>query len=717
MKSQLESVAILKEQEIRNWMDHLKHTVIWLAENRETIYDANSMKVNTVGSPEYLRGRDSLVSEFRRIKDIGHFSSILFLDGKSGKIMASSDAFWEEQFKENEQYFIKGREGTYVSDIYFSLTLGKPTMVISAPVKDNNGKLLGVLVYHANLEYLSEIMLERSGLGDTGETFLVNSSNLLITNTVFEPEGAFKKWIFGQGAKWALEGKNGVGLFMDYREEPVIGAYRWLGDLRLALIAKQDQSEAFDSINNLGFTLLGIGLDILLIVIVLSILFSRTITRPIYKLVKSTEMVGSGNLDYRVGTLAKDEIGELSRSFDKMTMNLKEITVSRNELVREIAERKQIEKALIESEERYRELFERINSGVAVYEAVDNGGDFIFKGFNKAGERIDRLDRKDLIEKRLTQVFPGVKEFGLFEVLQRVWRTGKEEFFPSALYKDEREPGGWRENWVYKLPTGEIVAVYDDITERKLAENKLKDYSERLEEMVEERTKELKDTQEQLVRREKLAFLGQLSGSVSHELRNPLGVISNAVYYLQTVLNNTDENTKEYLDIILLEVKNSERIISDLLDFSRTKSPERENTDVSEMVNNALLRHSPPDGVIVTTDINKDIPPVFVDSRQIGQVLDNLITNAYQAMPEGGELKIEAKAVKKKVNLSVTDTGLGISKENIKKLFEPLFTTRARGIGLGLSVSKSLMEANEGDIKVKSEEGGGSTFTIGLPIR
>jgi len=142
-------------------------------------------------------------------------------------------------------------------------------------------------------------------------------------------------------------------------------------------------------------------------------------------------------------------------------------------LAQDITERKRAEEALRESEVRFRELFNRMSSGVAVYEAIDSGGDFIFRDFNPAAERIEKVSRKDILGKRVSEAFPGVKAFGVFEVFQRVWQTGKPEYLPPSIYKDERDPGSWRENSVFKLPTGEIVSIYNDITERKRAEEAL----------------------------------------------------------------------------------------------------------------------------------------------------------------------------------------------------------------------------------------------------
>jgi|GEM_PF-4599188 len=152
---------------------------------------------------------------------------------------------------------------------------------------------------------------------------------------------------------------------------------------------------------------------------------------------------------------------------------------------RDITERKQAEEALRESEVRFRELFNRMSSGVAVYEAIDSGGDFIFRDFNPAAERIEKVSRKDILGKRVSEAFPGVKEFGVFEVFQRVWQTGKPEYFPESIYKDERDPGSWRENSVFKLPTGEIVSIYNDITERKRAEESLRKQDERYKRVIE----------------------------------------------------------------------------------------------------------------------------------------------------------------------------------------------------------------------------------------
>ncbi|GAB4402016.1 MAG: hypothetical protein Kow00123_11880 [Anaerolineales bacterium] len=146
--------------------------------------------------------------------------------------------------------------------------------------------------------------------------------------------------------------------------------------------------------------------------------------------------------------------------------------------ITDITERKRMEEALRESEERFRRLFERMPSGVAVYQAVDNGADFVIKDFNAAAERIEGVRWEDVVGKRVTEAFPGVSDLGLLEVLRRVWKTGEDEFLPEAAYTDESGRRTWRENWVYRLPNGDVVALYNDITERKNAEEKIRESEE-----------------------------------------------------------------------------------------------------------------------------------------------------------------------------------------------------------------------------------------------
>jgi len=248
-------------------------------------------------------------------------------------------------------------------------------------------------------------------------------------------------------------------------------------------------------------------------------------------------------------------------------------------------------------------------------------------------------------------------------------------------------------------------------------EKKLKEYSKQLEEMVEKRTKELKEAQEALVRQEKLAVVGQLAGGIGHELRNPLGTIKNAAYFLNMVLEKSDPHIKETLEFLMKEVSMSERIINSLLDFARPKPPTRDKVNVNVVVQDLLSRNTMHKTIEMTKKLDEDIPTILADPSQLTLVFRNIIINAIQAMPEGGSLVVKSSASNKEwISVSFKDSGIGIPKEDLDKIFEPLFTTKAKGIGLGLAVIKILVEGHGGTIEVESELGKGSTFTVNLPL-
>ena len=236
---------------------------------------------------------------------------------------------------------------------------------------------------------------------------------------------------------------------------------------------------------------------------------------------------------------------------------------------------------------------------------------------------------------------------------------------------------------------------------------------------------QLKGVQEKLVRSEKLAGLGKLAGMVSHELRNPLGAIRNSVYFLKMRLGGAtgDEKVKKHLNILDEEVEASDRIITDTLTFGRIEEPKLVPTDINMVIQGVLGSVKIPDNIESVSELSGDVPPILLDAVQVKRVFSNLITNAIQAMPGGGKLTLSSRMVcdsstnDKYVAVTVKDTGEGISPENLKKLFEPLFSTKTKGTGLGLVVCQNIIKGHKGRIEVESALGKGSVFTVKLLVK
>ncbi|MFA5083524.1 MAG: PAS domain S-box protein [Hydrogenophilaceae bacterium] len=379
----------------------------------------------------------------------------------------------------------------------------------------------------------------------------------------------------------------------------------------------------------------------------------------------------------------------------------------------DITERQLAAQALEESELRFRTILESAVDGILVADGRTHqfvtANQAICTMLGHTQEEVYRLGLKDI---HPAEALPYVQ--------QQFERQMKGEIRVAANLPVQRRDGSVFFADVSSSPmilAGHpfLIGIFHDVTERKQVEERTRRLNEELEEKVQERTQQLLAAQEDLVRKEKLAVLGQVAGSVGHELRNPLGVMNNAIYFLQAVLADADQTTREYLDIIKTEIAGADRIVADLLDSVRTKPPQPETVGVAELVGRILRMLSVPDNVAVELDIPATLPPLRVDPLQVQQVLRNLISNGIDAMADGGTLAITAAAADGMVKVGVSDTGCGMTPEQMGRLFQPLYTTKARGIGLGLVVVKNLTAANGGTIEVQSEPGKGTTFTVTLP--
>ena len=239
---------------------------------------------------------------------------------------------------------------------------------------------------------------------------------------------------------------------------------------------------------------------------------------------------------------------------------------------------------------------------------------------------------------------------------------------------------------------------------------------ENLEEIVEERTRELREAQEKVIRSERLAAIGQLSSSVAHELRNPLGVMKNVVYFLNMLeVGKDDPEIQENLGILSSEIEISNKVINDLLEFSRIKQPKKHPENINSIIKETMSRVKVTPDVEIVVTMDESLPDIPVDQIQLHQVFYNLATNAIQAMEEGGVLTVKTLVNNDTIEISFTDTGQGIDPKVREKIFDALFSTKAKGTGLGLSVCLSLVEGHEGRIDVDSQEGKGTTFTVKIP--
>ncbi len=265
---------------------------------------------------------------------------------------------------------------------------------------------------------------------------------------------------------------------------------------------------------------------------------------------------------------------------------------------------------------------------------------------------------------------------------------------------------------------GELGASFNKMMEQlEMSRTELTDHRDHLKEMVDERTKELKEAQEKLISEERFTVLGKLSGGIAHEIRNPLATIDSTAYYLKRKLKNVDEKTMSRLDRIIDQVNESTGIIQSLQDMTKLNEPKKTRMDIGSIIEDVICISNIPRAVEIVNKVTKDKLFVDIDGKQITIVLRNIFANAVQAMNNKGTIRITTdKAEDGFAEVSVMNSGPGIEPKNLKKIFQPFFGTKARGFGYGLTICKMIMEKHGGSIEAQSGEEKGVIFILRIPF-
>ena len=380
----------------------------------------------------------------------------------------------------------------------------------------------------------------------------------------------------------------------------------------------------------------------------------------------------------------------------------------------DITERKKKEREIRESKEKFERLF-MDNPEAAVYVNPD----FHILDVNPCFSELFGYSLDEVKGKHINSAIVPKDKMEEAEMLDK--KAEKRYFFHGTVRK--RKDGSLVPVSISVAPitvegrlTG-YVGLYKDVTERKQMERKLQEYSEHLEELVEKRTRQLKEAQEQLLKSERLAAIGEIAAMVGHDLRNPLTSIAGATYYLKTKLEQKmDKTAKDMVELIEKDIKYSDKIISDLLRYSREIHLELTETTPKSITKHALTSIKVPKNIRIS-NLTDNKPKIKIDAQKMNRVLVNITKNAIDAMPKGGKLTITSKKTNGKLEITFTDTGRGMQKDIFEKIWTPLFTTKAKGMGLGLPICKRIVEAHGGDISVESIVGKGTTFTVTIPIK
>jgi len=665
-------------------------------------------------NPAYITARKEIDARLAIFQTAYGYIDVM-LANKQGKIIYVLNP--KHEYELNQSIFDKDavltkiKNDIYVGEIHKAGDKQNPhTLYLAGSAVDETDTILGVIHFELDMEEVFDRLYSDTNLGDSGEIIWVrktpDSKVLFLSPLKHDSDASLKKdVVIGSNmaipAQKAALGESGLGRSIDYRGKKVLSAWRPIKSLGWGFTAKIDEKEAFLPIEKFRKLLIVTVLVIIFSVTVTVLATVKSISGPIGRLCKGTEIIGGGNFDYKIGTDAKDEVGQLSRAFDKMTENLKNTTTSIECLNKEITERKQAEEAIKEKTRLNKILLDAMPCAALLL----------------------RPSTREIVASNAAAVkagaVPGCQCFATWGqretpcpwcMAPNLWETG------IAQHLEVNGLGIiWDAHWI---PVSDDLYMHYafDITEQRQAEK-----------TVQQINKSLEIANLRLREHDKLK--NEFVATVTHELRTPLCIFRNIVSNaLSGVMGDISEKLRDNLVMADDAIGRLGRIISDFLDVSKIDAGRMELNIKRFSLQSAIAKTVKPlmllakeKGITITIDAPSDGIFVDADHDRIVQILTNLIGNALKFTPNSGCITVKATDLNEEVILNVQDNGIGISADEISKIFnrfvqiEKFTGPGQHGTGLGLSITKDLVEMHGGRIWVESTPGNGSIFCFALP--